>query len=136
MIVLGSLWTIGPGILIVMGAMQGIHGEIYEAAQIDGAGLLRRFFSMTIPLISPAIFFSLILNLTAIFGGALLMDRGYSFSSNFSSYDDYVNFRLFGLFEMGYASSLAWVFFIAVMIVVLTLFATSNRWVHFPDKEI
>lgn len=136
LVILGSLWTIGPGILIMMGAMQGIHAEIYEAAQIDGAGRLTRFFAMTVPLITPAIFFSLIINLTAIFGGALLLDRGNAFSSGFSSYDAYINYNLFGLFEMGYASSLAWVFFAAVMIVVLTLFATSNRWVHFPDREV
>lgn len=133
--ILSSLWTIGPGILIMMGAMQSIPIEIYEAARIDGAGRLTRFFGLTLPLISPAVFFSLIINLTAIFGGALLLDRGNTFSTNFSSYDDYVNYNLFSLFEMGYASSLAWVFFIFVLILVLALFATSKRWVYFPDRE-
>src|SRR5215510_13541861 len=73
--ILSSLWTIGPGILIMMGAMQGISSEIYEVALIDGAGRLTRFFKITIPLITPAIFFSLVLILTAVFGGAILPDR-------------------------------------------------------------
>ncbi len=133
--IFSSLWTAGPGILIMMGAMQGIAPEIYEAAWIDGAGRLTRFFKMTLPLISPAIFFSLILNLTAVFGGAILMDRGNTFRGSFSSYDGYINYVLFDLFQMGYASGLAWVFFVFVIVVVLILFGTSRRWVYFPERE-
>ncbi len=131
-----SLWTIGPGMLIMMGAMQGISSDIYESALMDGAGRLVRFFKITMPLITPAIFFSLVLNLTAVFGGAILLDRGSTFRGiDLSSYDAYVNFELFDMFHLGYASSLAWVFFIFVMIVVLILFRTSKSWVYFPDRE-
>ena len=133
--ILTSLWTIGPGILIMMASMQGISNEIYEAAHIDGAGRLTRFFKITIPLITPAIFFSLVLNLTAVFGGAILLDRGSRWRNDFSSYDGYVNFVLFDMFKLGYASSLAWVFFVVVLIIVLILFSTSKRWVYFPDRE-
>jgi len=133
--ILSSLWTIGPGILIMMGAMQGISSEIYEAARIDGAGRLARFFKITIPLITPAIFFSLVLNLTSVFGGAILLDRGSRWRNDFSSYDGYINFVLFDMFKLGYASSLAWIFFVFVMILVLILFGTSKRWVYFPDRE-
>lgn len=133
--ILTSLWTIGPGILIIMGGMQSIPSEIYEAAHLDGAGRLMRFFGITLPLITPAIFFSLILNLTAVFGGALLLDRGSSYRLAISSYDGYVNYVLLDLFHVGYASSLAWVFFALVMIVILTLFGAAHRWVYFPDRE-
>ena len=133
--ILSSLWTIGPGILIMMGAMQGISSEIYEAARIDGAGRFARFFKITMPLITPAIFFSLVLNLTSVFGGAILLDRGSRWRNDFSSYDGYINFVLFDMFKLGYASSLAWIFFIFVMILVLILFGTSKRWVYFPDRE-
>lgn len=119
----------------MMGAMQGISNEIYEAAHIDGAGRLTRFFKITMPLITPAIFFSLVLNLTAVFGGAVLLDRGSRWRNDFSSYDGYVNFVLFDMFKLGYASSLAWIFFVIVMIIVLILFGTSKRWVYFPDRE-
>ena len=133
--ILSSLWTIGPGILIMMGAMQGISSEIYESALMDGAGRITRFFKITIPLITPAIFFSLVLNLTAVFGGAILLDRGSRWRSDFSSYDGYINYVLFDMFKLGYASSLAWIFFVFVMILVLILFGTSRRWVYFPDRE-
>jgi multiple sugar transport system permease protein len=133
--ILSSLWTIGPGILIMMGSMQGISSEIYEAARMDGAGRITRFFKITIPLITPAIFFSLVLNLTAVFGGAILLDRGNRWRNDFSSYDGYINFVLFDMFKLGYASSLAWIFFLFVMILVLILFGTSKRWVYFPDRE-
>ena len=133
--IISSLWTIGPGILIMMASMQGVSNDIYEAAHIDGAGRLTRFFKITIPLITPAIFFSLVLNLTAVFGGAILLDRGSRWRNDFSSYDGYVNYVLFDMFKLGYASSLAWVFFMIVMIIVLILFGTSKRWVYFPDRE-
>jgi len=133
--ILSSLWTIGPGILIMMGAMQGISSEIYESALMDGAGRLTRFFKITIPLITPAIFFSLVLNLTAVFGGAILLDRGNRWRADFSSYDGYINYVLFDMFKLGYASSLAWIFFVFMMILVLILFGTSRRWVYFPDRE-
>lgn len=133
--IISSLWTIGPGILIMMGAMQGISSEIYEAARIDGADRFTRFFGITIPLVTPAIFFSLVLNLTAVFGGAILLDRGNRWRSGATSYDGYVNFTLFQLFKLGYASSLAWAFFVIVLIVVLILFGTSKKWVYFPDTE-
>jgi ABC-type sugar transport system permease subunit len=133
--ILSSLWTIGPSILIVLGAMQGIQPEIYEAARMDGANALTRFFKITLPLITSAVFFILILNLTAVLGGAILLDRGNTFRFTFSSYDSYVNAVLFRLFNLGYASSLAWVFFVFAMIVVLVLFVTSRRWVYYPDRE-
>lgn len=133
--IVSSLWTIGPSILIMMGSMQGIASEIYEAARIDGAGRLTRFFKITMPLVTPAIFFSLVLNLTAVFGGAILLDRGNRWRAGATSYDGYINFALFDMFKLGYASSLAWVFFIVVLIVVLILFGTSKKWVYFPDRE-
>lgn len=133
--ILSSLWTIGPGMLIIMGAMQAIPPEIYEAAHVDGAGLLKRFFAITLPLVSPAVFFTLILNLTAVFGGAIMLDRGYTFHSNFSSYDDFVYFAVFRMFKLGMATSLAWIFFIFVMALVITLFVTSKYWVYYPEAE-
>ena len=133
--IMSSLWTIGPSILIMLGAMQGISPEVYEAARIDGAGTFTRFFKITLPLITSAIFFILILNLTAVLGGAILLDRGNIFSFTVSSYDGYVNAVLFRALKLGYASSLAWVFFVFAIIVVVTLFITSKRWVYFPDRE-
>ena len=135
LLILSTLWSIGPGFMIIMGSMQGIPADIFEAALVDGANRLRRFFSITLPMISPAIFFTLILNLTAVFGGAILLDRGSSFNSNISSVDNYLYFILFNDFRLGSAASLAWIFFIFLLALVLILFITSKRWVFFPDQE-
>ena len=102
---------------------------------MDGAGWLRRFFAITLPLITPAVFFTIILNLTAVFGGTILLDRGYRFNSDLSSYDGYIHTVLFRTFKLGAASSLAWTFFIFVMVIILALFLTSKYWVYYPDAE-
>ena len=133
--ILSSLWAIGPGFLIIMSALQHIPDEIHEAARIDGANSLTHFFRITLPLVSPAIFFSLIINLTAVFGGAVMLNRGNSFQAAASSYDGYIHYVLFDMFQVGYASGLSWMFFIIMMIVVLTLFGTAKRWVYFPDGK-
>ena len=64
-----------------------------------------------------------------------MLDRGNVYRYTNSSFDGYVNYVLFDMFQLGYASSLAWVFFVFVMIIVLILFGTSRRWVYFPDRE-
>jgi multiple sugar transport system permease protein len=132
---MSSLWSIGPGMLIMLGALQGVPKEINEAARVDGAGPAERFLSVTLPLISPAIFFSLIINMISAFGGVILLDRGNVFSGSVSPYDGYISYIMFDRMEFGYASSLAWVFFLIVMTVTILIFVTSNRWVYFPDRE-
>ncbi len=131
-----SLWSIGPGMLIVLGAMMSLPPEIQEAARVDGAGPLTRFFSITLPLVSPALFFALIINLISVFGGVVLLDRGNIYSGSISPYDGYVSDVMFRQFQLGYASSLSWLFFILMMVLVVALFSTSRRWVYYPDREI
>jgi len=132
---ISSLWSVGPGMLIMLGALQGLPPEIQEAARVDGAGPLVRFFYITLPLISPAIFFAIIINMIAVFGGVILLDRGNAFSGSFSPYDGYVAYILFEKHDLGYAASLAWFFFIIVMIVVYALFSSARRWVYYPDRD-
>jgi len=132
---INSLWAIGPGMLIMLGAMQGLPPEITEAARVDGAGPFVRFFNVTLPLISPALFFALVINMISIFGGVVLLDRGTVFSGSISPFDGYISYVMFNEFELGYASSLAWVFFAFIMVFVIGLFSTSNRWVYYPDQK-
>jgi multiple sugar transport system permease protein len=133
--VLLALWTIGPGFLIMYGAMQSVPPEIYEAARVDGAGPINRFFSITIPMISPAIFFSLVINMISSFGGVALLDRGLPFSGSLSPMESYINTQMFSYSELGYASALAWVMFAVVMVITLAVFSTAKYWVHFPEEE-
>ncbi|MBK6710033.1 MAG: sugar ABC transporter permease [Chloroflexi bacterium] len=132
---ISSLWAIGPGMLIMLAAMQSISTEIQEAARVDGAGPLVRFFRVTLPMITPAIFFSLVINLIAVFGGVILLDRGNSFRGGGAPFDGYITYWMFDQWDLGYAAGLAWFFLVVVMGVVVALFAWSRRWVYFPDRE-
>ncbi len=130
-----SLWTIGPGFLIMLGAMQAVPRELYEAARVDGAGPINRFLNITIPMCSPAIFFSLIINMISAFGGVALIDRGLSYSQSLSPMESYITGTMFSSLNLGYASALAWVMFILVMAVTLLLFRSARYWVHFPQEN-
>jgi multiple sugar transport system permease protein len=133
--VLLAVWTIGPGFLIMLGAMQSVPPEVYEAARVDGAGPINRFFSITLPMISPAIFFSLVINMISSFGGVALLDRGLAYSQSLSPMESYINYQMFSLTNLGYASALAWVMFLVVMLITLAIFYSAKYWVHFPEEE-
>jgi multiple sugar transport system permease protein len=130
-----ALWSIGPGFLIMLGAMQGVSKDLYEAARVDGAGPMARFVMITLPIISPAIFFSLVINLTTAFGGAALLDRGNLFQTSLSPMEGYINSTMFSQFQLGYASALAWAMFAVTMTITIFLFRTARRWVYFPEEQ-
>jgi multiple sugar transport system permease protein len=130
-----ALWSIGPGFLIMYSAMESVPNEIYEAARVDGAGPLARLVYITLPMISPAIFFSLVINLTGAFGGALLLDRGYILSFSLSPMAGYINEIMFREADLGYASALAWITFAVMMTITIFLFRSAKRWVYFPEED-
>jgi multiple sugar transport system permease protein len=130
-----ALWSIGPGFLIMYSAMESVPNEIYEAARVDGAGPLARFVYITLPMISPAIFFTLVINLTGAFGGAVLLDRGYILNFSLSPMESYINNTMFGEADLGYASALAWVTFGVMMTITIFLFRSARRWVYFPEED-
>ena len=130
-----ALWSIGPGFLIMYAAMESVPREIYEAARVDGAGPLARFVFITLPMISPAIFFTLVINLTGAFGGAVLLDRGYILSFSLSPMEGYINDMMFLQADLGYASALAWVTFAVMMTLTIILFRSAKRWVYFPEED-
>lgn len=130
-----AVWSIGPGVLIMLGAMQGVSDELYEAARVDGAGPILRFLRITVPVISPAIFFSLVINLVSVFGGAVLLDRGSSFSGGGqSAFDYYIYTVMFRNHQLGYAASLSWVLFIIMLVTTIGLFVSARRWVYYPEE--
>jgi ABC-type sugar transport system permease subunit len=130
-----ALWTIGPGFLIMLAAMQAIPKELYEAARVDGAGPINRFVNITIPLSSPAIFFSLVINMISSFGGVALLDRGLAYNQSISPMEGYINYQMFSRQDLGYASALSWVMFVVVMVITILLFRSTRYWVHFPEES-
>ena len=135
------LWGVGNTMIIFLTGIQNLPTELYEAARVDGAGAVRSFFVITIPLISPVIFYNLVL---AIIGGfqeflrplILYGDTNGAGPSNASLFYMVNLYReAFVYFQMGYASALAWAMFIAALLVTIALFASAKRWVYYAGGE-
>ncbi len=131
--VLMSLWGVGGNVVIFLAALQGVPPALHEAAQIDGAAAWKRFWRITLPMISPAILFVLIMGIIGTFQTftqAFIMTSGGPANATLF-YLFYLYKNAFNWFEMGYASALAWVLFIIVMVMTLLLLRSSARWVYY-----
>ena len=139
-LILLMLWTVGTTTIIYMAALQEVPAHLYEAAHIDGAGLWRRVWHITIPMVSPATFFNLIvgmINTFQIFTAALVLTAngtGFSVGAPEGSLMFPVMYMwntLFAFGEFGYASAQATVLFLLILVVTLVLVFGSRRWVHY-----
>ena len=138
-LVIIGIWGIGNAFLISLAAMQGVPTAYYEAATIDGANGFQRFWNITLPMISPVIFFNLILSVIGllryfeipfIFNGGNGNPGGSTMFYNIHFYK-----TTFVFFDMGYGSALAWLLFIITMILTLLLFGTSKYWVYYAGGD-
>ncbi len=133
-----SLWTTigGNKMLIFLAGLQGIPESLYEAAEIDGANNSQKFLNITLPLISPAMFFNLILGIIAsfqVFGMAFVTTRGGpAYSTYFYALHLYQ--QAFVSFDMGYGSALAWIFFAAVLALTLFQLWLQKHWVYYESS--
>ncbi len=131
--ILMSAWQCGSPMLIFLAGLQGIPNSLYEAARVDGASGLKQFTHITLPLLTPTIFFNLIMgiiNTMQIFvRGYIMTNGGPADSTLFYVLNLY--FNAFRYFRMGYASALAWILFIIVLVVTLIQVRFSERWVHY-----
>lgn len=136
-LILMGLWQAGGSMIIWLAGFQGIPAHLYEAAIVDGASRIRRFWNITIPMITPVIFFNLIMGLIGsfqVFGQVMVTTAGGPLNaSNFLMVMIYK--KAFGSLEMGYASSLAWVLFLIVLLLTLFIFRTSRSWVHYEGES-
>jgi multiple sugar transport system permease protein len=128
-----SLWGVGSSMIIYLAGLQAIPSELYEAAAIDGAGHTRQFVHITLPMLSPTIFFNLITGLIAafqIFESAYVMTGG---GPKYATYFFGINiyFTAFQSLRFGYASTLAWMLFAIIVALTLFVFSTSRRWVFY-----
>jgi multiple sugar transport system permease protein len=120
-----------------LAALQGVPQQLYEAAEIDGASLMRRFWHITLPIISPALFFTLILGIIGafqVFTQAYVMTQGGPQNSTLF-YVLYLYQQAFRSFKMGYASALAWVLFLIIMTITFLQFKLAGRWVYYEVEE-
>lgn len=134
--VLMSYWTIGGQMVIFLAGLQAIPQHLYEAAAIDGAGRWARFWYITLPLLTPSIFFNLTM---AIIGAFQVFTFAYIITSGGPEnatlfYVLYLYRQAFENFQMGYASALAWVLFVIILIVTVLQFRTAERWVFYEGE--
>ncbi|MDQ3716960.1 MAG: sugar ABC transporter permease [Actinomycetota bacterium] len=131
--VLMSLWGVGRSAFIYLAILQRIPTNLYEAAAVDGAGPLRRFFRITVPLVTPAIFLNLVLGLIGNFQtftqAFVISEGGPANASLFFTLYLYRN--AFRYFRIGYASALAWIMFALLLVLTLLVFRSARRWVYY-----
>ncbi len=137
-LVLIGLWGLGNLMLTLLAGMQGVPNELYEAARMDGANGIDQFINITLPMISPVIFYNLTLMLIGAFK---YFDLAYVLKNGTGAPADATLFYNLNLYKnaftynlMGYASGLAWVLFIIVLGLTLLMFATSGRWVYYAGE--
>jgi len=135
-IVLLKVWQFGSAMLIFLAALKEIPQDLYEASSIDGAGKVRTFFNITIPLITPTIFFNLVMQLVNAFqefnGPFLITGKGPLNSTYLTSM--FIYDYAFKYFNMGYASAASWMLFLIIMLVTVVLFGTQKFWVFYSDE--
>ena len=134
LVVVGLWASIGGGRMIIfLAGLQGVPKELYESAEIDGANAIQRFLRITLPMISPVIFFNLILGVIGSFSvfsvAFIATDGGPNYATWF--YMLHLYYNAFSYFQMGYASALAWIFFVIIFILSFIQIKLSNRWVYY-----
>jgi len=126
----------GNRMLIFLAGLQGISQELYEAAEIDGAGLWGRFINITLPMLTPTIFFNLVLGVIgalSVFTPAFVTTKGGpSYATWF--YGLHIYFNAFQFFNLGYASALAWIFFMVLLTFTYIQFRSSIHWVYYEGE--
>ncbi len=136
-LILMSLWSLGGGMIIYLAALKGISRSLYEAAELDGANRVQQLFNITIPQITPTIFFNLIMS---IIGSFQVFTQAYSMTNGGPQrstlfYMYYLFDTAFIKFRMGYASALAWVLFIIILVFTLLVIRSSTLWVYYESEN-
>ncbi len=138
-LVLLAAWQFGAPMVIFLAGLKQIPQELYDAAAVDGAGRWRAFVSVTVPMLSPVIFFNLVLETIhafQAFTGAFVISGGRGGPSDSTLfYTLYLYERGFSDFDMGYASAMAWVLLLTIAVVTAVLFRTSRSWVFYAGEE-
>jgi multiple sugar transport system permease protein len=137
-LIIMSLWTVGSSVIILLAALQNVPEELYESARLDGAGAWRQLTNVTLPLISPALFFIVVVNTIA---GLQTFDEAYTafFGSGNTTYSNdaalfyviYLFQQAFEFLNMGYASAMAWILFALIMAVTAVQLIVSRRLVYY-----
>jgi len=129
------VWQFGTSMVLFLAGLKQIPAELYEAAKVDGAGKLRSLAMITLPLLTPIIFFNLVMQMIGAlqeFTAAFVVTNGGPLKSTYliglKIYDE-----AFQDMDMGYASALSWILFLVILVITLFIFRTAKSWVHYED---
>ncbi len=134
-LILMSLWGVGGSVITYLAGLKDIPISLYEAARSDGAGAFARALHITLPMMTPVIFFNLIMGIIGAFQyftQAYIMTQGGPQDSTLF-YALYLFYRSWRYLDMGYASAMAWILFVVVTLTTLVVFKTHRKWVHYGD---
>ena len=132
-IVILGIWQLGQTMMIFLAGLQEIPDQLYEAAEIDGANRLQQLFVITIPMMTPTIYFNVVMGIIAsfqVFGSAFIMTGGGPVNSTLF-YVLYIYRHGFEFLEMGYASAMAVILFLLILALTILIVMTSDRWVRY-----
>ena len=136
MLILLSLWQFGSPMIIFLAGLRQIPKELYEAASIDGASGIGQFFKITLPMLSPVIFFNLVMQLIGgfmVFNSGFLITQGGPLGST-TFYSIYLYEMAFEVLRMGYASALAWILLVIIGFFTTLVFLSQKHWVHYTGE--
>lgn len=136
-LIIMSLWDVGGMMIIFLAGLQGVPDHLYEAVEIDGGNALQRLRYITIPLMTPTIFFNLVLSMIGTlqtFSQAYVMTQGGPANSTLL-YVMYVYAKAFRDLEFGYASALSLIMFVLIAVLSFIVFRSSSRWVYYEGAE-
>jgi multiple sugar transport system permease protein len=138
MLIFLSVWQFGSSMLIFLAGLKGIPKSYYEAASVDGANGIQKFFKITLPMLSPVILFNTVMQTIAAFMTfvpAFIISKGTGGPLDGTLlYSLYLFIQGFEFFNMGYASAMAWIMLIIVGILTIIIFTTSKYWVHYESE--
>jgi len=134
-----GFWGVGSTMITMLAGLQNVPTDLYEAATVDGAGAIRSFFNITVPMISPIIFYNLTLSIIGAFQyftQAYIISNGRGDPNGSTMFFNLYLFKTaFSYLDMSYGSALAWFMFVIVLVLTIIMFSTSNRWVYYASGE-
>jgi multiple sugar transport system permease protein len=138
-VIIMSLWTVGGNMVIYLAGLRDVPAELYEAAEVDGAGRWRTLWNITLPQVSPVIFFNVVTGLIAAMQtftqGYVLAHNAGGLGNSLLFYVLYLYQNAFSLFKIGYASALAWILFVMIMLLTALMFRGSDFWVYYEAQR-
>jgi multiple sugar transport system permease protein len=137
--VIMGIWGIGNAMLTMLAGIQSVPTELYDAAKVDGAGSFATFLNVTFPMISPVVFYNLVLSIVGLFQYflvPLVVNQGTGRPGGATFFYNLYLYKTFFLFQdMSYGSTLAWVLFVVILIVTIVLFSTARYWVYYASEN-